>query len=446
MKVLVVGGGGREHALCWKIAQSPLLKKLYCAPGNGGTEALAENLEVRQDDLNELYKFAKQEKVDLTVVGPEAVLAAGIVDKFEQGGLRVFGPSARATRLESSKIFAKTLMRKHALPTAEYKVFSKADEAETYLRQAHYPLVVKADGLAQGKGVAVATTFEQALEHVRACLVKKEFGDAGAKLLVEEWLRGDEMSVLALTDAHAIMVLEDAKDHKRLRDGDEGPNTGGMGAYSPSGLGLSKNMEKIEAKILVPIVHAMKKEEHPFRGLLFAGIMLTATGPKVLEFNVRFGDPETQAILPRMKTDLLPLLLSTIDGTLEQRTVEWDQRPSVCVVMASAGYPGVSKTGYPVAGLEKAASRPDVHIFHAGTRREGTAGPWAGAKGQVVTSGGRVLAVTALGNDLADARRKAYDAVKEIRFEGAHCRMDIGLAGASTPVAKGPTSGAARRG
>jgi phosphoribosylamine--glycine ligase len=444
MKVLVVGGGGREHALCWKIAKSPLVKKLYCAPGNGGTAEVAENLDVRQDDLNALYKFAKQEKVDLTVVGPEAVLAAGIVDRLEQGGLKVFGPSARAARLEASKVFAKTLMRKHALPTAEYKIFSKADEAQAYLAQAHYPLVVKADGLAQGKGVVVAATFDQAMQHVRRCLVDKELGEAGAKVIVEEALKGEEMSVLALTDAHAIMVLEDARDHKRLRDGDEGPNTGGMGAYSPSGLATQKNMEKIESKVLVPIVHAMKREEHPFRGCLYAGLMLTNTGPKVLEFNCRFGDPETQAILPRMRSDLLPLLLATVDGTLEERAVEWDPRPSVTVVMASAGYPGAVKTGVPVTGVERAAAKPDVVVFHAGTRREGPAG---NRTGPLVTAGGRVLAVTALGSDIAEARRRAYDAVKEIRFEGAHCRTDIGLAPPTTiPVAKGPTPGAVRRG
>jgi len=446
MKVLILGGGGREHALAWKISKSPLLTKLYCATGNGGTAEVAENLDIRQDDQNELYKFAKQEKIDLTIVGPEALLAAGIVDRFEQGGLKVFGPVARAARLESSKVFAKTLMRKHALPTAEYKVFSKVDEAEAYLKQAHYPCVVKADGLALGKGVVVASTFDQAMDHVRACLVRKEHGDAGAKVIVEEALRGEEISVLALTDAHAIMVLEDARDHKRLKDGDDGPNTGGMGAYSPSGLANAKNMERIEAKVLVPIVHAMKKEEHPFKGLLFAGLMLTATGPKVLEFNARFGDPETQAILPRMKSDLLPLLVSSVDGTLEQRTVEWDPRPSVCVVMASAGYPGASKTGYPIHGLDKAAAKPDVHVFHAGTRRDGTGGAWAGSKG-VVTNGGRVLSVVALGTDLADARRKAYDAIKEIKFEGAHCRTDIALVQASAPTAaKGATSGAVRRG
>jgi phosphoribosylamine--glycine ligase len=421
MKILVLGSGGREHALCWKLSTSPLLTRLYCAPGNGGTAEVAENLDLRADDLRELYKFAKQEKVDLTVVGPEAPLAAGIVDHFEQGGLKIFGPSARASRLESSKVFAKNLMRKHALPTAEFKVFTKADEAATYLKQVHYPIVVKADGLAQGKGVLVATNPPEALEFVNRIMVAKEFGDAGGKVIVEEALRGDEVSVLALTDAHAILVLEDARDAKRLKDGDEGPNTGGMGAYSPSGLGAPKQMEKIEAKVLVPIVHAMKKEEHPYRGCLYAGLMLTPTGPKVLEFNVRFGDPETQAILPRLKSDLLPLLLATIDGTLESQEVEWDPRPAVSVVMASGGYPGSYRTGMAVTGLERARARPDVQVFHAGTRRE----PGRGGEAKVFTSGGRVLSVTALGETLADARKKAYEAVKDIRFEGAHYRLDI---------------------
>ncbi len=425
MKVLVIGSGGREHALCWKIAKSPLVKRLYCAPGNGGTAEVAENLEhLKPEDFRELYKFAKQEKIDLTVIGPEAPLAAGIVDHLEAGGLKVFGPTARAARLEGSKIFAKNLMRKHALPTAEFKVFSKPDEAATYLRQAHYPIVVKADGLAAGKGVAVCAGPAEAIQHVDRCMVQKEFGEAGLKVVIEEALKGEELSVLALTDAHAILVLEDAKDHKRLKDGDEGPNTGGMGAHSPSGIpGLRATHAVIEAKVLVPIVHAMKREEHPYRGLLYAGLMLTPTGPKVLEFNVRFGDPETQAILPRLKSDLVPLLLATIDGTLESQEIEWDPRPAVAVVMASGGYPDRTKTGVPIQGLEKARARPDVAVFHAGTRREG-----GGAR--YTTSGGRVLAVAALGDTFADARRKAYEAVRDIRFEGAHYRTDIALAAA----------------
>ena len=421
MKVLVVGGGGREHALCWKLSKSPLLKRLYCAPGNGGTAEVAETVEFRADDLRELYKFAKQEKIDLTVVGPEQPLAAGIVDTFEQGGLRIFGPQARAARLEASKIFAKNVMRKHALPTAEFKVFSRADEAINYLRQAHYPLVVKADGLAQGKGVAVCATVSEAIAHAERCMVAKEFGDAGKSLLVEEALKGEEVSVMALTDAHAISILEDARDYKRLKDGDEGPNTGGMGAYSPSGLGGAtrggeKMNEAIEAKVLVPIVHAMKKEEHPYRGVLYAGLMLTPTGPKVLEFNVRFGDPEAQVVLPRLKSDLLPLLLACVDGTLENQDVEWDPRPALTVVMASGGYPGTFRTGVPITGVEKAAARPDVMVFQAGTRKEA---------GKLYTTGGRVLSVTALGTTLSDARKKAYEAIKDIRFEGAHYRQDI---------------------
>lgn len=421
MKVLVLGSGGREHALAWKISRSSLVNRLFCAPGNAGTAEVADNLDLRPEDFRELYKFAKQEKVDLTVVGPEGPLAAGIVDHFEQGGLRIFGPSARAARLEASKIFAKNIMRKHALPTAEFKMFSKAEEAKTYLRQAYYPLVVKADGLAQGKGVTVCAQQAEAIEAIDRAMVAKDFGDAGARVVIEEALRGEEVSVLALTDARTILILEDARDHKRLRDGDEGPNTGGMGAYSPSGLIGESVFRQIEAKVLVPIVHAMKKEEHPYRGLLYAGLMLTATGPRVLEFNVRFGDPECQAILPRLKSDLVPLLLSTIDGTLEDQHVEWDARPAVTVVVASAGYPGNVRTGLPIAGIEKArAHGEDVLVFHAGTRRE--------KSGAYFTTGGRVLSITALGDTLADARRKAYEAVKDVKFEGAHFRQDIALA------------------
>jgi phosphoribosylamine--glycine ligase len=423
MKVLVVGGGGREHALCWKIARSPLVDRLYCAPGNGGTAEVAENLDIGAGDLRELYKFAKQEKVDLTVVGPEGPLAAGIVDAFEQGGLRIFGPSARAARLESSKVFAKNLMRKHALPTAEFKVFTRADEARSYLRQAYYPLVVKADGLAQGKGVTVCAAAADALDAVERLMEKKELGEAGTRIVVEEALRGEEVSVFALTDARAILVLEDARDHKRLKDGDEGPNTGGMGAYSPSGLVSEAELRKIESKILVPAVHAMKREDHPYRGVLYAGLMLTPTGPRVLEFNVRFGDPECQALLPRLKSDLVPLFLGTIDGSLEEKEVEWDPRHSVTVVMASAGYPGTPRTGVPIFGIEKARALPDVLVFHAGTRRDPPKGPGIG---RWFTTGGRVLAVTALGETREEARRRAYEAVREIKFEGAHYRRDIG--------------------
>ncbi len=433
MKVLVIGSGGREHALCWKIARSPLVDRLYCAPGNGGTSEVAENLDIRQDDLRELYKFAKQERVDLTVVGPEGPLAAGIVDMFEQGGLRIFGPSGRAARLESSKIFAKNIMRRHALPTAEFKVFTKSDEARAYLRQAYYPLVVKADGLAQGKGVFVCQTVAEALSAVERLMDRKELGEAGARILVEEALRGEEVSIFAITDARTILVLEDARDHKRLKDGDEGPNTGGMGAYSPSGLLTEEQLARIEAKVLVPIVHAMKKEDHPYRGVLYAGLMLTPTGPRVLEFNVRLGDPECQALLPRLRSDLVPILAGAIEGTLESQEVEWDPRPSVCVVVASAGYPGEPRVGLPIAGIEKArAMGPDVLVFHAGTRRDPPRGPGAG---RWFTAGGRVLSVTALGATIAEAREKAYAAVREIKFEGAQYRRDIGLRAAAAGAA-----------
>ncbi len=432
MKVLIVGSGAREHALAWKVRQSPLVDRVYCAPGNGGTGDVAENVDIRATDLRELYKLAKQERVDLTVVGPEAPLAAGIVDLFEEGGLRCFGPRARAARLESSKVFAKNLMRKHVIPTAEFKVFTQGDEAKAYLRQAYYPLVVKADGLAQGKGVFVCQTPDEALRAIDRLMVEKEFGDSGGRVIVEECLRGEEVSIHALTDGHAILVLEDACDYKRAEDGDRGPNTGGMGAFSPLGITRDPVMRKIEAKVLVPVVHAMKREDHPYSGVLYAGLMLTPTGPKVLEFNVRLGDPEAEVLLPRLKSDIVPLLLSTIEANLSTAEAEWDPRPAVTVVLASAGYPGTYRTGQPIHGLEKLRGREDVTVFHAGTRRESF-----GGEDRFFTAGGRVLAVTALGETMEAARAKAYEAVAQIQFDGMHYRRDIGLGRVKPPATGG---------
>ncbi len=432
MKVLVIGSGGREHALAWKVRQSPLVERFFCAPWNGGTAegGLAENVDIRADDLRELYRFAKQNRVDLTIVGPEGPLAAGIVDLFEDGGLRCFGPKKEAAKLEASKVFAKNLMRKHVIPTADYKIFSKPDEAKQYLRQAYYPLVVKADGLAQGKGVFICADANEATRAVDRIMVDRELGDeAGAKIIDEDALRGEEASVHALTDSVAILVLEDAHDYQRAEDRDRGPNTGGMGAYSPYGVTRDPAlMRAVEPKILVAAVHAMKREDHPFTGLLYAGIMLTATGPKVLEYNVRLGDPEAQVILARLRSDLVPLLLAATDRTREQAAADdvvWDERASVCVVLASAGYPGPSKVGFPIHGLDRVrALFPDVLVFHAGTRRERE--PSQAGESRAVTAGGRVLGIVAYGDTVAAARARAYEAVREVRFEGMRYRRDIG--------------------
>ncbi len=414
MKILVLGSGGREHALAWKIASSPLVDRVYCAPGNGGTAAVAKNVPLDLTDANAIYRYAKQNKMDLVVVGPEQPLCAGLADTLTKGGLRVFGPGARAARLEGSKVFAKNLMRKHAIPTADYSVFYDAPTAEDYLATARYPLVIKADGLAAGKGVKICDSRNSALEAVQEIMTDQRFGEAGSQILIEEALSGPEVSVHAICSKETIMVLEEACDYKRLNDGGEGPNTGGMGAFSPSMLLDDQTRAFIEEKVLVPTLHAMKRDDSPFRGLLYAGLMLTPSGPKVLEFNVRFGDPETQALLPRLKSDLVPLLLGSCDGTLDAQDLAWDPRPSVTVVVTSGGYPGTYQTGLPISGLAEAAAVPDVTIFHAGTARDDL--------GRIVTSGGRVLAITALGATRQEARERAYEAVDHIRFDGAAYR------------------------
>ncbi|GIW72362.1 MAG: phosphoribosylamine--glycine ligase [Planctomycetota bacterium] len=419
MKVLVVGSGGREHALAWKIAASPLVSALYCAPGNGGTAQLGDNVPIAATDVQELYKFAKQNRIDLTVVGPEAPLAAGLVDRFTAGGLKAYGPGARAARLEASKVFAKQLMRRHTIPTADHRVFTHPRELRAHLQRAELPLVLKADGLAGGKGVFVCHTPEEAEAAVAALMERRVFGTAGEQVVVEEFLAGQEVSVHALTDGRTLAVLEDARDYKRLKTGDEGPNTGGMGAYSPTELLQGGGFAAVEQQVLVPAVHGMRREGCELRGTLYAGLMLTPGGPRVLEFNVRFGDPEAQVLLPRLRSDLVPLLLAVIEGRLEEQQLDWDPRPAVTVVMAAAGYPGEVRRGLPIAGLAEAGALPDVYVFHAGTRLE--------PGGEVRTDGGRVLAVTALGPSRAAARERAYEAVRRIRFEGAIYRTDIGL-------------------
>jgi len=418
MKVLVVGNGGREHALAWKIGQSARVERVFVAPGNAGTAEDAENVPIAATDVPRLLEFARQNKIDLTVVGPEAALGAGLVDAFQRAGLRVFGPSKIAAELETSKVFCKNLLRHADVPTADYRVFRDAKSAVTYLKERDdKPVVVKADGLAAGKGVMVCDNRDQALAAVERIAVNKEFGEAGKQLVFEERLHGQEASVLALTDGHTLLTMPACQDHKRANDGDTGPNTGGMGAYCPTPLVTDELLQKVEEKILVPTIHQMKRSRRPFRGVLYAGLMVTSQGVKVLEYNVRFGDPECQPLLMRLKSDLVDLLEATVDGRLDDvAPPEWDPRPAVCVVMASEGYPGNYEKGQPIRGLSDAAKVPDVKVFHAGTTLR---------DGQVVTDGGRVLGVTALGSSISSAKLNAYTAVKSIRFSGAWCRKDI---------------------
>lgn len=423
MNILVVGNGGREHALAWKLKQSSRCGRVFVAPGNAGTAIDAENITIPATDFSRLIEFARQNQVGLTVVGPEAPLAAGIVDAFQSEKLRVFGPTKEAAELEASKVFCKNLLRQADVPTADYQVFRSAESAERFINDRYplenqaVPVVIKADGLAAGKGVIVCSVREDALAAIRSIGRDKIFGEAGNQIIIEERLDGDEASVIAITDGQTIIPLSPAQDHKPAFDGDKGPNTGGMGAYSPTGLVDQKTMSFIEEQVLVPTVHAMKRSRRPFRGVLYAGLIATNQGPKVLEYNVRFGDPECQPLLMRLKTDLLDILDATVDGKLDTlEPLEWDDRPAVCVVMASAGYPGDYEKGRVMRGLSDAEKLDDVKVFHAGTKmtEEG-----------IVTNGGRVLGVTALGSSISSAKLQAYKAVQCIRWEGAWCRKDI---------------------
>jgi len=418
MNVLIVGDGGREHALAWKISQSPKVERVFVAPGNAGTAADAENVEISAGDFPALIKFAKGNRVRLSVVGPEAPLAAGIVDAFRDAGLRVFGPDKAAAELEASKVFCKNLLRDTDVPTADYQVFNNPDDAVKFLKgREDVPVVVKADGLAAGKGVIVCRRRDEALTAVEMIARRRAFGAAGDRMVIEERLDGQEASVLAITDGRTLVTLQPAQDHKPAYDGDTGPNTGGMGAYCPAPLVDDEMLHWIERHVLVPTVHGMKHAGRPFNGVLYAGLMITNQGPKVLEYNVRFGDPECQPLLMRLKTDLVDVLEAAIDGRLDQLDpLQWDPRPAVCVVMASEGYPGSYTKGHPIRGLDEAAKLADVKVFHAGTKT---------SEGQVVTAGGRVLNVTALGNNIANAKFNAYRAVKCIRWSGAWCRKDI---------------------
>jgi phosphoribosylamine--glycine ligase len=416
MNLLVIGSGGREHALVWKLRQSAAVERIFCAPGNAGTAQISENVAIPTNDLPGLIQFARQNKIGLTVVGPDDPLAAGVVDLFVADGLRIFGPTKAAARLESSKIFAKELMRGRGIPTAA-RTFERRDEAQRYCNELRFPIVIKADGLALGKGVIIAPDAASAHTAIEAMMDQGQFGEAGRRIVIEEFLLGSECSLHALVDGVNYRMLATARDHKRAYDGDLGPNTGGMGAFSPADNWNEAAQAQFEEKIMQPLLVGLRERGVTFRGLLFPGLMINAEGARVLEFNCRFGDPETQAILPRLKSDLLPLLEATIDGTLDDVNLEWDRRTSVTVVLASGGYPEKYETGRKVTGLTEAALE-DVHIFHAGTRIE---------NGDMVTSGGRVLAVTALGETLELARNRAYEAVARIRFEDCHYRRDIAL-------------------
>ena len=419
MKVLVVGSGGREHALIWKLKQSPSVEQLFCAPGNAGTGLDCTNVDISATDIPQLISFAQKQQIDLTVIGPEAPLVMGIVDEFQKAGLRVFGPSRKASELEGSKKFAKEVMRKANVPTADFRVFTNAAEAISYIeeREEGDRFVIKADGLAAGKGVTVCSNNEEARAAIKRMLIQREFGEASQRIVVEDRLEGEEASLLAFVDGNTIVPLEAAQDHKAAHDGDVGPNTGGMGAYSPTPVVTMEIVDTVVEKILIPMVHEMNKEGRPFRGCLYAGLMLTNQGPKVLEFNVRLGDPETQAVLFRLKSDLAQIMYAAAEGKLDQiEPLEWDPRPAVCVVMASGGYPGDFEKGHPIRGLEEAALVPETMVFHAGTKLDG---------GQIVNDGGRVLGVTAIGETISEAKLRAYQAVKCIRWDGAWCRKDI---------------------
>lgn len=417
MKILVVGGGGREHAIVWKLAQSHLAEHIYCAPGNAGIAELAECVNIPADAVDMLLEFAQAEDIGLTVVGPEAPLAAGIVDKFTAAGLKIFGPSQKAAMLEGSKALAKEIMEKYGIPTAKYAAFEDKEAALAYLAEHPAPIVVKADGLAAGKGVVVAMTQAEAVEAVEAMLSGNAFGEAGARVVIEEYLEGEEVSVLAFSDGQTVLPMVSAQDHKRVFDDDQGPNTGGMGAYSPAPIYTSELAEQVLHQVLQPAVDGMRKEGRIYKGVLYAGLMLTSKGVKVLEFNARFGDPETQAVLMRLKSDLVEIMLAVVDERLQECALEWADEAAVCVVMASGGYPGSYAKGLPITGLEPAAEQADTVVFHAGTKFVGQ---------QVMTDGGRVLGVTACAPTIQQAIDKAYIAVDLISWPDCFCRRDIG--------------------
>jgi phosphoribosylamine--glycine ligase len=419
MKVLVIGKGGREHAIVKKLSMSPRVKQLYCAPGNAGIAQLARCVNIEVDDFQGLADFAKKEGIDLTVVGPDDPLVGGIVDVFEENGLRVFGPRKNAAIIEGSKAFSKDLMKKYHIPSAAYETFDDPDKAIEYLKSCSFPIVLKADGLALGKGVLICSSYEEAAEGVKQIMRDKHFGAAGDRMVIEEFMTGREVSVLAFCDGTRILPMTSAQDHKRAKDGDQGLNTGGMGTFSPSPFYTEKINEYCIKNIYEPTMAAMKAEGREFIGILFVGLMLTESGPKVLEYNARFGDPETQVVLPRMKNDILEVFEACIDGSLDKIKLEFEDNAAVCVVLASDGYPEHYEKGFSISGLEAFDGKDDYFVFHAGTKKQGE---------DIVTDGGRVLGVTATGKDLKEARRKAYEATGWIEFKNKYMRNDIGKA------------------
>ena len=420
MKILIIGGGGREHAIAWKLAKSPKVEKIYCAPGNAGIAEVAECINIGVMEFDKQVSFAKEHGIDLTVVAPDDPLAAGAVDAFEAAGLRAFGPRANAAILEGSKAFSKDLMKKYNIPTAAYETFTDPDKAIQYLETAKMPIVLKADGLALGKGVLICNSLKEAKDGVRTLMLDKQFGSAGDEIVIEEFMTGREVSVLSFVDGKTIKIMTSAQDHKRAKDGDKGLNTGGMGTFSPSPFYTPEVDAFCRERIYQPTVDAMRAEGREFKGIIFFGLMLTADGPKVLEYNARFGDPETQVVLPRMKNDLAELFEACIDGTLDQTELEFEDNAAVCVVLASEGYPEHYEKGYPVSGLEKFKDADGYYVFHAGTKFD--------EKGQVVTNGGRALGVTAVGKDLKKARVNAYQAAEWVEFGNKYMRNDIGYA------------------
>ncbi|MCM1467230.1 MAG: phosphoribosylamine--glycine ligase [Alistipes sp.] len=419
MKVLVVGGGGREHALCWKIAKSSKVDKIYCAPGNAGIGEIAECVPISAMEFDKLAEFAKENGIGMTVVGMDDPLVGGIVDVFEAQGLKVFGPRKNAAILEGSKAFSKDLMKKYDIPTAAYENFRSPEEAMKYLETADMPIVLKADGLALGKGVLICNTREEAMEGVKTLMLDKQFGDAGNTIVIEEFMTGREVSVLSFVDGNTIKIMTSAQDHKRAKDGDQGLNTGGMGTFSPSPFYTEEVDAFCKKYIYQATVDAMRKEGRTFKGIIFFGLMLTEKGPRVLEYNARFGDPETQVVLPRMKNDIVEVFEACIDGTLDKIDLRFEDNAAVCVVLASEGYPEKYDKGFPIRGLERFRDKTDYFVFHAGSKK---------ADGAIVTNGGRVLGVTATGRDLKEARMKAYEATEWIDFENKYMRHDIGKA------------------
>ena len=421
MKVLIVGSGGREHAIAWKVAQSKKVDKIYCAPGNAGIFEVAECVPIGAMEFDKLVAFAKEKEIDLTVIGMDDPLVGGIVDVFEKEGLRVFGPRKNAAILEGSKAFSKDLMKKYHIPTAAYETFTDPEKALEYLETAKMPIVLKADGLALGKGVLICQTLEEAKEGVKTLMMDKKFGSAGDEIVIEEFMTGREVSVLSFVDGNIVKIMSSAQDHKRAKDGDQGLNTGGMGNFSPSPFYTKEVDEFCKKYIYQPTVDAMKAEGRPFKGVIFFGLMLTPEGPKVLEYNARFGDPEAQVVLPRLENDIVDVFEACIDGTLDKVDLKFDNdRATVCVILASDGYPVEYKKGFPIEGLEKFKGKDDYYVFHSGTKFND--------KGQIVTNGGRVLGVTATGKDLKEARKKAYEATEWVSFENKYMRHDIGRA------------------